>query len=70
MASLTGTLFDSCVQTVFAHWDVLRTIVDHDMGGQYSQEKAEWIPSVIVDLFQNEGLLLCAHERSVCLQSH
>ena len=55
MASLEGTLFATCVQTVFAHWDVLRTVVDHDMGGQHSQEKAEWLPVVITELFEKEG---------------
>ena len=53
--SLEGTLFARCVETVFAHWDVLRTVVDNDMGGQHSQEKAEWIPEVVVELFQKEG---------------
>ena len=53
--SLEGTLFDECIQTVFAHWDVLRTVVESEMGGEHSQEKAEWMPSVIVELFEKEG---------------
>ena len=53
--ALEGSLLDRCLQSVFAHWDILRTVVDNDMGGEHGQEIAEWMPEVVRELFEKEG---------------
>ena len=49
--------FTSCVQAAIARWDVLATILAHGCGGDDAQEKRDWLPSVICDLFAAEGRL-------------
>jgi pre-rRNA-processing protein TSR2 len=43
--------FQAAVVRLFQHWDVLHHAVESQFGGHRSREKAEWIPSVVIDFF-------------------
>lgn len=47
----TNPQFEAAVQKIFQHWDVLHHAVASQFGGQYSREKADWLPSVVYDFF-------------------
>ena len=53
--------FTPCVQAALARWDALATIIAHGCGGDDAQEKRDWLPSVICDLFAAEGRHMRRH---------
>ena len=45
-------LFTIGVRVALQNWDVLQAAVESQWGGHYSQEKAEWLETVVVDMFK------------------
>lgn len=44
-------IFRDAVSKLFQRWDVLHHAVESHFGGVHSREKAEWLPTVVVDFF-------------------
>lgn len=47
-------LFEEGVGAALKNWDLLTTAVDEQWGGAESEEKADWIHGVIIDMFKGK----------------
>jgi hypothetical protein len=59
MSSLQSSKFGECVKAAIRNWDIVRGLVANEAGGSDTLDKANWLPTVIIDLFAEEGTIPC-----------